>query len=114
MTRSDALFARLLDLNREAFAALDYGTAYQLLVAALHRALFCESAVALAVVAERAGEQWDDLARPGPGHGLTRLGLRHRREEYAGLAQLAVACTQLIRRTQRPPTPPPRVTLECP
>jgi hypothetical protein len=43
------------------------------------------------------------LARPGRGHGLTRVGLRHRRAEYAALADLAAACADFERRM-----PPPR------
>jgi hypothetical protein len=102
MAEFDGLFARLLDLNREAYAGRDYTTAYHLLVAALHRAIALASPAALEVVAARAAEQRAGLARPERGHGLTRVGLRHRREEYAALADLAAACADFERRIPPP------------
>jgi hypothetical protein len=54
---TDVLFAQLMALNREAFAAGYYSTAYHTLAAALHVAYAHHDAAGLAMVERLAGEQ---------------------------------------------------------
>jgi DNA-binding response OmpR family regulator len=94
-----AMSERLAALNQEAFDAMDYETAYHLLSAALHHALFHEADLLLHAVAVRARAQvkgLDGHAR-APGFSSPDLRLRILRGKYEALADLARACAPLVR-----------------
>jgi hypothetical protein len=85
------MFARLIALNREAFDAGHYNTAYHLLTAALHEAE--DIAQRFAMVARLAEEQLAgiDAAHPAYEHSTRSAAARERTSIFVLLAQQARA-----------------------
>jgi len=102
---TDDLFARLIALNQETFAAGLYETAYHLLAAALHRALFLEADRLLDAVAARATAQLWHIDLFAPAHALSSAVATRRgqRSSYNALAHLATTSAHLLRHTRRSP-----------
>ena len=106
---TDTMFERLIALNREAFEAGNYTTAYHILAAALHEAQEPHSAQRLFRVQHVADEQlgWIDYVDPECEHSTSSAEARGQPSLFATLASQAHAKFLLIQQERKRVVPLP-------
>lgn len=96
----DRMYDCLIAINRDAFAAGSYETAYHALASALHRAQDLGADSLLVAVARLAGEQGAYIDTHVPAHSLSSASAARRGQHksiYAALADQAAMRGRLVR-----------------